>query len=866
MKFLICLSFIIDFLFCTANSSAQSYGNEFPAIGTNFIMAKAPIYPAKKIGIRELGNQTWDLSGYLPTSYDTIRLKDPMKTRYGRRFPESNVAMVISPVHIEYLAIDSGRVYLTGLVDDFIEKKLPLLLKFQDSLLYKNPRLTIDEEYSDTSGTTFLSPYYIHPATDSIRADITYIRSGRVDASGQLITPLGKYNVDREVIFIEKIVKGYKYTVFGWTPAPEYSLNKHYTIYRWYTKDLKLPIAEAFLNEEDYVDYITYQYDSPLRLSFSGDQVKCKGGSDGTIEMTVTGGIPDYTYEWSNGANTKNLSGLKAGTYNIKVTDNRGRKISTFYTVTEPHFELEAKLDVKNVSCKGMKDGKISLVITGGTAPYDFKWSNDSTNETISRLSPGKIHLYVVDAGGCYIHDSIEITQPEEKLSVHVDEKQVSCFHGGDGSSLLLAEGGTSPYHFLWADGDTSGFRQNMKAGQYKFTALDKNNCTAENSVIIKEPESPLKLSSNVKAISCFGDSNGSIELSVTGGKQPYHYLWKEGSEGKSLKGISYGNYSFTITDRNGCQVNDSVFVPQPSAPLKINFVKKDVDCFGENSGEININVSGGTPVYSYSWSDGSSKPELSKIKRGNYIVKVSDKNQCMATETIEISEPEKPLGADFEKYDVKCNGGNDGSISLTVEGGTPDYSFLWSNKSVEKDVTGLKAANYSVVISDKNNCKLKKEFEINQPDKKIEIDVKKSDVDCYGSKSGSISVEVKGGKPGYDFEWSNNATLSNIIGVGAGKYTLSITDNALCKVIKIIEITEPDKLTVKPEITQPDKDKNNGSIKIEISGGTKPYQILWDDGKSTNFDENLKAGEYEVQITDAKDCRISEVFKLEEK
>ena len=866
MKFPVYLSGLIILALHSFVCLSQEGNVGFPTPGSNFLMAKVQIFPEKKIHIRDLGNQTWDLSGYLPQTFDTIRLKEPMQTRYGKRFREANIAMVTSPVNIEYLVIDSGKVYLTGLVGDFFEKKLPLLLKFQDSLLYRNPHLILDQEYSDTSGTSFLSPCYSHPATDSIRADITYIRSGRVDASGQLITPLGRYNVDREVIFVEKIVKGYKYSVFGWTPAPEYSLNRHYTFYRWYSKDLKFPVAEAFLNDDDFVDYVTYQYDSPLRLSFTGEHVSCKGGSDGTIQVHVNGGIPDYTFDWSNGGSTAELTGMKAGTYNLTVKDNRGRKISTFYTVTEPLFDLEAKLDVQNVSCRGMKDGQIKLSISGGTAPYDFKWSNDSLNEAISNLSPGLIHIYVTDGGGCFIHDSVEITQPDEKLSVSFDSRPVSCCHGNDGSVLVMPKGGTAPYYCLWADDDTCTFRENMKAGDYKLTIHDKNNCITEGSVIVKEPESPLKISKNTTEVSCFGDSNGSVELSVSGGKPPYHYLWQDGAEAKSLKGIESGYYTYTVSDRNGCQIIDSAFVSRPPGPLKIDFAKRDVDCFGENTGEISLNVTGGTPNYNYSWSDGSSRADLSKLKRGNYIVKVTDRHQCLATETIEISEPEKPLHADFEKSDVKCNDGSDGTISLTVEGGTPDYKYLWSNKSQTKDVDGLKAGKYSVVISDKNNCKLKKEIEVFQPEKELIVNVQKKDVDCYGAKTGAIYLEVKGGKPGYDFEWPNSANSPNIIGIGAGKYTVSVTDNALCKVLKIIEIAEPDKLNIKSEINRPDKEKDNGSIKIEVSGGTKPYQILWDNGTTANFDDKLGAGQYEVQVTDSEDCRISQIFELIEK
>jgi hypothetical protein len=862
--FLKLILFILIFFLSGYPICAQSTVNDFPSPGTNFIMGKIQVYPRQKIGIRDLGNQSWDLSAFLPENFDTIRLMEPLKTRYGRRFPDANIAMVSSPVQIEYLAIDSGSIYLTGLVDDFMEKKLPVLLRFQDRLLYKNPHLAIDEHYSDTSSTTFLSPYYSHPATDSIRADINYIRTGRVDASGKLITPTGKFDTEREVIFIEKIVKGYKYSVFGWTPAPEYSLNKHYTIYRWYTKELNLPIAEAVLNEEDYIEYIRYQYDSPMRLSFTGENVSCKDGSDGSIQLTVKGGIPDYTYEWTNGANTRDLSNLLAGTYGIVVTDNRGRKISSFYTVTEPQFSLKANLVVKHVSCRGMKDGSIKLSLSGGTAPYDFKWSIDSINETISNLGPGKIYLRAVDAGGCFIYDSVEIVQPLEKLSVGFETKHVSCHNGNDGSALVIPSGGTGPYRFLWADGDTSSFKQYLGPGQYELIIYDINNCTSKGKVIIKQPDSPVKISSLVKPVSCHAGSDGSIDLNVSGGKGPYRYLWSDSTDQKNRKGIESAYYHYLVIDNNNCEIQDSVFVPQPMSPLSVSFQKKNVGCFGESSGEIKAIVSGGTKDYSFAWSDGANKPELIKLKAGNYSLKVTDKNQCSITETVEILEPEKPLFADFEKFDVKCHQGNDGSIILTPEGGTPDYTYQWSNKSNQKDLQNIKAGKYSVIISDRNNCRLKKDFEIVQPDKSIEIDIQKKDADCHGAKTGTIHLQVKGGKPGYDFEWSNGATTPNILGIGAAKYTVWITDANLCKTTRIIEILEPEKLEIHSVSKNPEKDMDNGSIKIEISGGTKPYSILWDDGRTSDMADKLKNGPHDVQVTDARDCRISKTIVLE--
>ena len=864
---LLAISFL---LICCLLPASISYGqydsNYFPAPGTNFVMAKSKVFPQRKMTVRDLGNNVWDFSMFNPSEYDTIRLILPSKTRYGKRFPESNIAMVISPLKIEYLSIDSGRLYLTGLIGDFMENNIPVLLSFTDSLLYKNPHLAIDQEYSDTSATHFAAPYYHIPGTDSIKADIFYVRSGRVDASGELITPLGKYKVDREVIFVEKRVRGYKYSVFGWTPAAEYSLDKHYTFYRWYTKDNKLPIAEAYLNQQDLIEYVSYQYDSPLRLNFTGEDVSCKGGSNGEVDLTVIGGIPDYTYQWTNGATSQDLKGVKAGTYRVVVTDNRGRTISSYYTVSEPIIALQTRLDIDNVSCRGNKDGKVKLNIMGGKAPYDFAWSNDSANETMVNLPPGKIKYMVLDAGGCRIVDSIEITQPDKKLSCDFVEKHVACHDGNNGSAEVLPEGGTPPYRFVWDDGDTSRIKINMRAGLHKVSVYDLNNCNVSGTVTIKQPETAIEITKEIKQVSCFGGNDGSVELNVTGGKAPYQYFWSDSSTNKYLKGYPSGKYMVEIVDKNDCLVKENVEILQPTSALQMNYAKKDVNCFDGLDGEITVQVNGGSIPYQYNWSNGTDKSDLKKIGRGIYTIKISDKNQCTISESIEILSPDKALFADFEKSDVKCHHGNDGTIKLTIEGGTPDYSYLWSNKSTNKDLDGLKAGSYEVTITDKNQCTIKKDIEIIEPETLIEIAVEIIDVNCQGEKSGSVYLKIKGGKPAYDVEWSNGENSPSLIGVGAGKYTATITDGFECKKTEIVEVIEPHKLKTKSQTTNPDIGQQNGSIIVEIEGGTKPYAILWDDGQSTNEAKNLGEGIHEVQIKDSKDCILNEAVELKGK
>ncbi len=858
--------FLLFALFMQTNAQIRPGSETFPQIGKNYLFANVKLYPKIKLQINDLGIDEWDISTFTPTVFDTIRIKKPSKTRYGKRFPDADIALVVSPLKIEYLSLDSGKVYQLGLIGDFMEVKIPVLLQFTDKFLYRNDETRLNIIYGDTVLSKFVAPYFHKPGTDSIRADISYQFEARIEAEGYLKTPLGRYKTIREVIFVHKRVRGYKYAIFGWTPAPEYSLNKRLTIYRWYSAESGLQLAEAYVNKHDYIENIRYQYDSPMRLAFTAKHVSCKGGNDGFVELNISGGIPDYTYEWSNGNISRNLIKVKAGTYNVKVTDNKGRTLSATYTVTEPLVALTALFDVQNVSCRGAKNGSVKLDIIGGKKPYDFIWSNDSTNFEINKLRPGTYRVWIKDAGTCRISDSVKVAQPELKLKATIDKNHVSCFNGADGILTPDIEGGTAPYRFLWSNADTNQIAKGLKAGTYSLIVTDANGCTYTKEAEIKQPKEPIVINKNIKAVSCFGGTNGAIELSVKGGRPGYAYFWSDGSNNKNLRAVPTGYYQITLTDNNGCILKDSIFIPQPENPLVISQSKKDITCFGENDGSIIVTARGGTPGYNYSWFKGMTKNIIKKLPEGIYKVKVSDKNNCFVYDTIEIIAPDKALFADFNKKDVICAGENTGEILLHIEGGTPDYSVIWSNKKTGNKLTSIKAGKYSFTVTDKHNCKLKKDISILEPKEVLRVKVEKIDIDCFDEKSGSIYITATGGKPGYSYEWSNGEYAQNLIGLGAGEYTVTIVDNNQCERIEIIELNQPDKIKIKASITSTELDKTTGSISIEIKGGTKPYSILWDEGQTTNKIDNLRKGPFEVTITDAKDCLLIEEFEVEEK
>jgi len=783
--------FLVFFLLnCTTNLIYSQNDFNFgilPKIGTNFIMAKAKLYPKIKVRIDDLGQSNWDISVYNPNDFDTIRLKKPKKTRFGRYFPEAEMAIVINSHKMQYVYVDSGKVFLIGLIGDYMEADIPVLLKFKDKMLLKNNETKINVEYENNAASSFCAPFYRKPGTDSIRADIELKKVARIDDKGWLTTQIGKYKTYREVGFYDKRIRGYKFSLFGWTPTNEYSVDRHYIVYKWYSEKGGIPLAVAYINEEDYIEEIHYLYNSPMRLYFTGTHVSCKHGSDGKVDLKVKGGIPDYKYEWSNNIKKEDLINVKAGTYRVKVTDNRGRSISANYSVTEPLIALNVKFNKTDVSCNSAKNGKISVKIGGGKSPYNFTWSNDSTSWEIKNLYPKVYSITVTDANKCIITDSIKITEPESKLRAKLKAKEISCLNGSDGQIEINATGGTSPYSYKWSNGDTSKIARNLKTGNYSVIVTDKNGCTFSASIFVKQPRTAISIIKDVKNVNCFGGKDGQIELLVRGGKPPYKYLWQDSTQRRKLKNISAGIYKFSLTDNNNCTINDEVNVLQPSKALVINHIKENVKCFGKNTGKIKLSVYGGTQPYNYLWSNNETKKDIKKLAQGSYYVKITDKNLCEIYDTIKILSPDDPLFAKAEQKNIKCKGGFDGEITLNVTGGTSPYSFLWSNKTTNKNAKNLKEGKYNVTITDKNNCLLKKEFKITQPkEMKIEAEIINSETE---KANGLINIKIFGGTKPYKIYWNDENKNTKIENLKSGIYEVIITDANDCELIEKFEV-----------------------------------------------------------------------------
>ena len=290
---------------------------------------------------------------------------------------------------------------------------------------------------------------------------------------------------------------------------------------------------------------------------------------------------------------------------------------------------------VTHVSCFGGNDGAIAAVsVSGGTPPYSYLWNTGDITPGLNNLSTGVYQVTVTDANGCPDTTSmLFITQPLDSLFVSAGSvTHVSCFGGNDGALTLAILGGTPPYSYLWNTGNSTSSLSNLTAGTYQVTLTDDAGCTQSSTVNITQPAAALAAIFGATDISCHGASDGSIDVTVSGGTSPYSYLWNTGDMTPTLSNLMAGAYQVTVTDASGCVVISNQLVVTEPAELIV------IGNSPPNSGTAMTSISGGTPPYSYLWNTGDITPNLTNLTTaGLYRVTVTDANGCSDTAEIDV-------------------------------------------------------------------------------------------------------------------------------------------------------------------------------------------------------------------------------------
>ncbi len=595
-------------------------------------------------------------------------------------------------------------------------------------------------------------------------------------------------------------------------------------------------------------------------LSETHTNVACFSASTGAIDLQVTGGVAPHTYAWTNGASTQDLANLAAGNYAVDVVDLNGCGEFISILITEPSSAVTASIAHTDVLCNGFNTGSMEVSASGGVTPYAYAWSNGETTALISNLVEGSYTVVVTDDNGCDFSISEEIIQPNP-IVIAETITDVNCFGNNTGNIQIAVSGGAPAYTYSWSNGSVNQSVSALVAGSYTLTVTDLNNCVEQEIYVVSQPVAPLATSNVISTVSCFGGTDGAIDFSVTGGTVPYTFAWSNGQTTEDLTGLSTGSYNVTVTDQNGCTIAGSFNVTQPTAPLSIVSSQVNILCHEEETGSINITVSGGTLPYQYNWSNGQTTEDLTDLADGSYTVTVEDDRGCLVIQSVQITQPAASLNATAIHTDVNCFGQSTAAINTTVTGGTMPYAFAWSSGQATEDLNGIPAGTYSLQITDFNGCSFSLPgISVIQPAAPLSDSHISTPVACHGESTGSVAVTVAGGTSPYNYSWSTGAVSSQITGQPSGNYTLTVTDNHGCILTNTYAITQPVaalalNLSMNPVVCH---GESNGNATAAVSGGTFPYSYAWSSGSTTALANNLPAGTYSVTVTDFNNCQIA--------
>jgi gliding motility-associated-like protein len=595
---------------------------------------------------------------------------------------------------------------------------------------------------------------------------------------------------------------------------------------------------------------VTISSASGLSISETHNNATCNSFADAGINVVVLGGTSPYTYLWNDGVVSQNRSNITAGNYSVSVTDNNGCVITRQVIITEP-TALVISEGHTNILCNAQNTGSINVTTSGATLPYTFNWNDGITTEDRTNLSAGNYNLTVTDDNACSVSLSVSISEPTALVTseTHVD---VACNGGSTGSIDVTVSGATAPYTYSWNDGVITPDRVNIPSGSYSVTISDNNVCSASLAVTIST-SSGLSISETHTNATCNAFADAAINVVVLGGTQPYSYLWNDGVVTQNRSNITAGNYSVSVTDNNGCAVTRQVIISEPTA-LSVTEVHSSVLCNGGNTGSVNVTASGATQPYTYLWNDAVTTEDRVSILAGNYSITVTDNNACSASISASITEPAALILSEVHT-DVLCNGGNTASINLTPAGGVSPYIYQWNDAESTQDRNGIGAGNYSVTVADNNGCTGLLNISIVQP-AVVAVSETHGDILCNNGNNGWVNLSVAGGTTPYNFIWNIGATVEDPTNMIAGNYAVTVTDNNSCSASLSVALLQPTAIALAEVHTNVScNGYSDGSISLNVSGGTPGYTYQWNDAVTSQNRFNLPAGNYTVTVMDINLC-----------
>ena len=629
---------------------------------------------------------------------------------------------------------------------------------------------------------------------------------------------------------------------------------------------------------------------------------------------------------------TSYIDGLTPGSYEFTIIDQYGCIFSDTILISGDN-EINTNVTLSDILCSGNSDGSISIEITNDDHyPYYYSINDLNSFEdtvitntfTIDSLPIGDYTIYIKDGDNCI--DSLEtitLNQPEPLL-FSTTVSNVSCNGGTDGQINFTIAGGV-PYYKIYNNLSSDTIYSNegidsllIESGNYEFSVIDSNNCIYSQSIFVDQPD-PLVLEINSISnysgynISCQNSNDGFIDLNVFGGTSNYELSFNDtlitiNNNSQVINNLSAGIISLNLVDNNECStILDTVLTSPENIDFDYsttsNYNGFDISCHDSNNGVLNTTILGGVGPYDYS-SNGGITFEASNIEAdysfdnlstGSYNFLVRDINGCIDNFTYEINSPNEIIPSLVAVNMNECYGESNGILLAQVSGGVANYTYKLTSlsdtiivNSLENTYLfeGLLAGVYELNIIDNNLCQnslTTTSIEVITQPNEINYDFDISNLSCNSEKDGDLTIEnISGGFSPYtlkvynsvDFYYEENSlessTTISLDSLSSGSYNVILIDQNNCNNIDTVFIDQPDVLLVYTDLTDLScASSTDGSININVNGGTSPYNILVNQNSFTTDDSqmisNLNASEYEINIIDNLGCSFTTNVLLNE-
>jgi gliding motility-associated-like protein len=589
-------------------------------------------------------------------------------------------------------------------------------------------------------------------------------------------------------------------------------------------------------------------------ISVSGvttNNTTCINGN-GSINISM---VPasNYTFNWSNGETTEDISNLTPGTYQVTVTLVGSCTQSGSFTIDDNPNLPNLNPVVTPSTCE-LPNGAITVSVSGGVAPFVFEWSNGASSSTTNSLLAGSYQLTVTGANGCT--RTADITVPNNNPPFNISGAptvNTICLPGQGNGSINVSVNPNANYTYEWSHGPITQDVNNLPTGTYTVTVSAGGACVSTAEFTIDENPNPPNLSAVPSESTC-DLSNGSVNLTVTGGVPSYSYNWSNGATTQDINGVLAGTYSVVVTGSNGCTAEAEYTIGNNNPPITVTaVVSANTYCGSNTNGAINVTVSPPNAPYTYEWNSGQSSQDLTNLPPGSYDLTVTGFGSCSQTASFEVPDNPNIPNPTYIVTNTKC-GLNNGSINLTVQGGLSPHTFEWSSGQSTQNLSNILSGFYSVTVTSANGCSNTADIFVDDESIPITINGIVTNQTSCTTDNGRIVLTVTPANA--VVTWDNGSTGTILNNLPPGDYTATATVGASCEEIKTFTISDNTEQPVLSTTVAPALcGLSNGSINLEVTAGITPYSYYWSNFATTQDLNNKPPGTYTVVVTTAAGC-----------